>query len=706
MTDAPQNGAARPMSRRARREAERSAEREAFLTGQQPLLTRREMRRLREEQEALREAVASGELTVDEAQALQSPMAEMDIKSHTLHEHNSFEPIREPLLGSGPGDGPSRANAAPSATGFPSAPSAPAASAPVAAPSAPGFPSAPSAPAASAPVAAPSAPVVTPGDDLRDTRVVPTAASRMPEGAGHTTAPTFPPVNTAAANTANAANGGNGPAVGLPTHLASSSPTAGSAASFGISAASATSAGAGPLGGQAPTQPVVHVNSAHAGAPSLPTYPARSRRAASAASAGMASSASAYSSLSAPSAAPAVNGRATRRRANAASAPSSFSATAASATAASADLASRAGTRSRRRAAASAASAPSIFSATAASADLAGVNAVSARSAASAPSAFSATAPSAMSGTAASAASANSAVSDLGADLPRRRTVFNAVSAPTPSAAPRAEAAPASPFLPVHSVLENPPAQLGQSAHSAELPVAQSAPQAAPAAPAGGEQGPLWQSVAADRTQPVPSADEAGDWNVSTAAYAPVNEPLADAKPTPGQVEPAPMRRRSLLGGNAQPAPTPAPAANETPARRPIVRAPSVAKGVREVDTNTGELTIIKPANPNPPVVQRTPEMVSTQDEFENEVVPNWGAFSQARANQQANSAPNEALADTGLYDHLEDDESSQDGRGLRIFLTMLLIIVLALVVAAVVWFVVLDGGSTNALALELPKLE
>lgn len=683
MTDAPQNGAARPMSRRARREAERSAEREAFLTGQQPLLTRREMRRLREEQEALREAVASGELTVDEAQALQSPMAEMDIKSHTLHEHNSFEPIREPLLGSGPGDGPSRANAAPSTPGFPSAP------------------------AASAPVAAPSAPVVTPGDDLRDTRVVPTAASRMPEGAGYTTAPTFPPVNTAAANAANAANGGNGPAVGLPTHLASSSPTAGSAASFGISAASATSAGAGPLGGQAPTgQPVVHVNSAHAGAPSLPTYPARSRRAASAASAGMASSASAYSSLSAPSAAPAVNGRATRRRANAASAPSSFSATAASATAASADLASRAGTRSRRRAAASAASAPSIFSATAASADLAGVNAVSARSAASAPSAFSATAPSAMSGTAASAASANSAVSDLGADLPRRRTVFNAVSAPTPSAAPRAEAAPASPFLPVHSVLENPPAQLGQSAHSAELPVAQSAPQAAPAAPAGGEQGPLWQSVAADRTQPVPSADEAGDWNVSTAAYAPVNEPLADAQPTPGQPEPAPMRRRSLLGGNAQPAPTPAPAANETPARRPVVRAPSVAKGVREVDTNTGELTIIKPANPNPPVVQRTPEMVSTQDEFENEVVPNWGAFSQARANQQANSAPNEALADTGLYDHLEDDESSQDGRGLRIFLTMLLIIVLALVVAAVVWFVVLDGGSTNALALELPKLE
>lgn len=646
MTDAPQNGAARPMSRRARREAERSAEREAFLTGQQPLLTRREMRRLREEQEALREAVASGELTVDEAQALQSPMAEMDIKSHTLHEHNSFEPIREPLLGSDPGD-----LAASSRSGIPAA---------------------------------------TAGEDLRDTRVVPTAASRMPESAGHA-APVFPPV------TAPAGNGGNGPGMGLPTHLAGSSPTAASAAPFGISAASAPNAGTGPLGGQAPTQPVVHVNSAHAGAPSLPTYPARSRRAASAASAGMASSASAYSSLSAASAAHAVEGRASRRRANAASAPSSFSATAASATAASADLASRAGTRSRRRAAASAASAPSIFSATAASADLAGVNAVSARSAASA--------PSALSGTAASAASANSAVSDLGADLPRRRTVFNAVSAPTPSAAPRVEPAPASPFLPVHSVLANQDARpAAQSVHSAELPVAQSAPQPAPVvAPGGSQQGPLWQSVSADRThQQAPSADEAGDWNVSTAAYAPVNEPLADAQPAPGQAEAAPMRRRSLLGGNAQPAPTPVPtpAANETPARRPIVRAPSVAKGVREVDTNTGELTIIQPANPNPPAVQRTEEIVSTQDEFEDEVVPNWGAFSQARAKQQAHSAPNEALADTGLYDHLEDDESGQEGRGLRIFLTMLLIIVLALVVAAVVWFVVLDGGSTNAQAL------
>ena len=41
-------------SRREMRQAERAAEREAILTGQQPLLTRRELKRLREEAAALR----------------------------------------------------------------------------------------------------------------------------------------------------------------------------------------------------------------------------------------------------------------------------------------------------------------------------------------------------------------------------------------------------------------------------------------------------------------------------------------------------------------------------------------------------------------------------------------------------------------------------------------------------------------------------
>ncbi|ETJ39536.1 putative alginate regulatory protein AlgP, partial [human gut metagenome] len=56
--------------------AERQAEREALLTGQQPLLTRRELKRLREEAEALRAAVDAGEITLEQAKALQDPLAD------------------------------------------------------------------------------------------------------------------------------------------------------------------------------------------------------------------------------------------------------------------------------------------------------------------------------------------------------------------------------------------------------------------------------------------------------------------------------------------------------------------------------------------------------------------------------------------------------------------------------------------------------
>jgi len=65
-------------SRRAIRQAERAAEREAILTGQQPLLTRREMRRLREEAKALRAAVEAGEITPEQAQALTALDAPVD----------------------------------------------------------------------------------------------------------------------------------------------------------------------------------------------------------------------------------------------------------------------------------------------------------------------------------------------------------------------------------------------------------------------------------------------------------------------------------------------------------------------------------------------------------------------------------------------------------------------------------------------------
>ena len=75
-SDQSTSAASANLSRREKREAERAAEREAFLTGQQPLLTRREMRRLREEAAALREAVERGELTEEQASALQNPLAD------------------------------------------------------------------------------------------------------------------------------------------------------------------------------------------------------------------------------------------------------------------------------------------------------------------------------------------------------------------------------------------------------------------------------------------------------------------------------------------------------------------------------------------------------------------------------------------------------------------------------------------------------
>lgn len=63
-------------SRRAMRAAERAAERQAALTGTQPVLTRRELRRLREEAAALQAAIEAGEITLEQAKALQDPLAD------------------------------------------------------------------------------------------------------------------------------------------------------------------------------------------------------------------------------------------------------------------------------------------------------------------------------------------------------------------------------------------------------------------------------------------------------------------------------------------------------------------------------------------------------------------------------------------------------------------------------------------------------
>ncbi|SPT52555.1 Uncharacterised protein [Actinomyces bovis] len=81
------------------RDAERVAEREAYLTGQQPLLTRREMKRLREESEALQAAIDSGEITLEQAKALQNPLAEQpDIDVPVLHATGSHAALSEEML--------------------------------------------------------------------------------------------------------------------------------------------------------------------------------------------------------------------------------------------------------------------------------------------------------------------------------------------------------------------------------------------------------------------------------------------------------------------------------------------------------------------------------------------------------------------------------------------------------------------------------
>lgn len=100
-------------SRRAIRKAERAAEREAILTGQQPLLTRRELRRLREEAAALRAAVESGEITAEQARALQDPLAEQPVIPDS-----SISRSRRETAASAP-EAPGRRSSAPSGSSAP-----------------------------------------------------------------------------------------------------------------------------------------------------------------------------------------------------------------------------------------------------------------------------------------------------------------------------------------------------------------------------------------------------------------------------------------------------------------------------------------------------------------------------------------------------------------------------------------------------------
>ncbi|MDO4899505.1 hypothetical protein [Actinomyces sp.] len=133
-------------SRRAMREAERAAEREAILTGQQPLLTRREMRRLREEAEALQRALEAGEITAEQARALQDPLADQPVIDAPAPEATGHHAAETPSSGVST----EQTTAAPPATV--ASPAEPAADSPVSAPA----DEAPAEPAADSPDSAPA----------------------------------------------------------------------------------------------------------------------------------------------------------------------------------------------------------------------------------------------------------------------------------------------------------------------------------------------------------------------------------------------------------------------------------------------------------------------------------------------------------------------------------------------------------------------
>lgn len=116
------DGAAPRRSRRAIRQAERQAEREALLTGQQPLLTRRELRRLREEAEALRAAIEAGEITLEQAKALQDPLADqpdVDVPSLSATGTHAAVPVEDQVPESAPSPEPAAAEVSPWTTSGP-----------------------------------------------------------------------------------------------------------------------------------------------------------------------------------------------------------------------------------------------------------------------------------------------------------------------------------------------------------------------------------------------------------------------------------------------------------------------------------------------------------------------------------------------------------------------------------------------------------
>ncbi|PHP51815.1 hypothetical protein BW737_014170 [Actinomyces ruminis] len=214
-----------------------------------------------------------------------------------------------------------------------------------------------------------------------------------------------------------------------------------------------------------------------------------------------------------------------------------------------------------------------------------------------------------------------------------------------------------------------------------------------------------------------------------------VDAPILDAQPDAAASTPTrrSLRHRHVAEESGQPADEPAaePAAEDegpkTPTRRPIVRIPSAAQGVRTVDTDTGQLSAVQPVIQPDAALQVPQEVAGEEDDEDAEIFggidnPQWHSLTDAdaagsgtvdRAEEpsegEAESAPvaapapkTEAKAESAGTEAAEASTQTEGGsRAGHTLLIILLAVVLALVVLAVVWFL-LHNGIIGALSQTL----
>ncbi|RAX19604.1 hypothetical protein DRB06_12305 [Actinomyces sp. Z5] len=159
----------------------------------------------------------------------------------------------------------------------------------------------------------------------------------------------------------------------------------------------------------------------------------------------------------------------------------------------------------------------------------------------------------------------------------------------------------------------------------------------------------------------------------------------------------------------------------KVPTRRPIVRIPAAAQGVRTVDTDTGELSTVQPVIQPDAALQVSQDAAGEDREDEAEDVevyggidnPQWRSLTdadaagseaadQARTETAATTAPALAEAESTRRQAVQAPAEASSAptyaqaeggsRAGRTLLIVLLAVVIALVVLAVVWFLRHNG--------------